>query len=354
VGLAGVRTGGASRETLAHETRTVGVVAADESRVRRVQTKIAGWVERLYVDTTGERVRVGQPVLALYSPELLASQEELLRAREAAARFAASSLPEVRRGGEDLVTAARRRLELFDVPPSFIAELERSGETKRTVTLVAPASGFVTTKAVFAGQQVQPGMELFTLTDLSQVWVEASFQEQEGRQLRVGETVEVHLQGEPGPPLTGTVALVAPALQLDTRTLPVRLQLANRDGRLRPGQYVDVVARLAAREGVTVPDDAVLGSGLREVVFVETAPGVFAPRQVAVGARAGGRALVVSGLAEGERVATRANFLIDSESRLRAAIAGMSAAPSQPGSPAGAAPPLGPAPPGAAAAPHVH
>lgn len=337
--LAGVRTAVATRERLAGGTRTVGLVVPDERRVRHVHTKIAGWVERLHVATTGEPVRAGQPILALYSPELLASQEELLRAREAAARFAGSSLPEVRRGGEDLVAAARRRLELFDVPPAFIARLEQSGTPQRAVTLVAPASGYVTTKSVFEGQEVQPGMELFTLTDLSHVWVEVDFYESEARLLRVGQHAEVHLPWDASEVREAEIAFVYPTLQAESRTVKVRLELPNRDGLLKPGMYVDVVAHLQGEEGVAVPDDAVLASGTRQVVFVERAPGAFEPREVRVGLRAQGKALILSGLAEGETVATRANFLLDSESRLRAALAGMATPGAVPvGTPVGGAP----------------
>ena len=337
--LAGVRTATATRERIAAGTRTVGLVVPDERRIRHVHTKIAGWVERLHVATTGEPVRAGQPILALYSPELLASQEELLRAREAAARFAGSSLPEVRRGGEDLVVAARRRLELYDVPPSFIARLEQTGKPQRAVTLVAPASGFVTTKSVFEGQEVQPGMELFTLTDLSHVWVEVDFYESEARLLRVGQHAEVHLPYEAAAVRQAEITFVYPTLQAESRTVKVRLELPNADGALKPGMYVDVVAHLQAEEGVAVPDDAVLESGTRQVVFVERAPGAFEPREVRVGLRAEGKALILSGLAEGETVATRANFLLDSESRLRAALAGMGTPGAVPvGTPIGEAP----------------
>jgi Cu(I)/Ag(I) efflux system membrane fusion protein len=344
VRLAGVRTAVAARGSLAASTRTVGIVVPDERRIRHVHTKIAGWVEKLHVGTTGEPVRAGQPILALYSPELLASQEELLRARESAARFAASSIPEVRRGGEDLVAAARRRLELYDVPKSFIAEVERTGTPRRAVTLVAPASGFVTTKSVFEGQEVQPGMELFTLTDLSHVWVEVDFYEYEARLLRVGQKARVHLPYDPATALDGEITFVYPTLQPESRTVKVRLELPNRDGVLKPGMFVDVVADLQAAEGLTVPDDAVLESGLRQVVFVEREPGVFEPREVRVGMRAEGKALVLSGLAEGESVATRANFLLDSESRLRAALAGAGAGSAGPVAVGTPVPPAAPGP----------
>jgi Cu(I)/Ag(I) efflux system membrane fusion protein len=334
--LAGVRTAPAERGRLGRTTRTVGVVVADERRVRRVQTKIAGWVERLHVGAEGDLVRAGQPILAIYSPELLASQEELLRAREVAARFESSSLPEVRRGGADLVTAARRRLELFDVPRSFIDRLERTGAVQRTVTLVAPASGFVSAKTVFQGMEVSPGMELFTLTDLSRVWVEAEFYEYEAHLLRPGQRVAVRLPYDAGRAIEAEVALVYPTLSPQSRTVKARLELPNPDGQLRPGAFVDVTTELAAAEGVLVPDDAVIDSGLRQIVFVEREPGVFEPREVRLGVRGEGRAVVLSGVAEGERVATHANFLLDSESKLRGALAALA-----PGAPAAGATPPG-------------
>lgn len=319
--LAGVQTATATRATLTRSPRAVGVVVADETRVRQVQTKISGWVETLYVNTTGQLVRAGQPLLSLYSPQLLASQEELVRAKETAARFSSSALPEVRRGGEDLLTAARRRLELFDVPQSLIEEVEKTGKAQRTVTLRAPASGYVTTKDVFEGQEVQPGMSLFTLTDLSRIWVEADLYETEAADLKLGGRAVVALPNDHGREVTGQVAFVYPTLDLGSRTLKVRLELANPGLLLKPGMYVDVRPELATSEGVVIPDSAVLDTGTRQVVFVATGDG-FTPREVRVGLRADGLASIVSGLAEGEVVAVKANFLLDSESRLRSALGG--------------------------------
>ena len=318
--LAGVRTAVAAREHLASSTRTVGLVLPDERLVRHVHTKIAGWVEKLHVNFTGQLVRRGQPVLAIYSPELLASQEEYLRARQSAARFASSNIPEVREGGEELAASSRRRLELFDVPQSFLETIERTGKAQRTVTLVAPASGFVSTKEVLEGMEVQPGMELFTLTDLSHVWVEAEFYENEARLLRVGQRADVHLPYEAGHVMPAEVTFIYPTLSAESRTLKVRLELGNLDGHLKPGMFVDVTADLEAADGIAVPEDAVIDTGLRQVVFVELEPGTFEPRDVQVGLRGAGRVVISSGVREGERVATRANFLLDSESKLRAAL----------------------------------
>jgi len=331
--LAGVQTAVAERRELTRTARGSGVVVPDETRVRRVQTKISGWVEKLYVNATGQAVRAGQPLLALYSPELLATQEELLRAREAAGRFSQSSLPEVRRGGEELLTAARRRLELLDVPPSTIARLEQTGVAQRTVTLTAPVSGYVTGKEIFEGQQVQPGMDLLTVTDLSRVWVEADFFEYESRDLRLGARASVSLPYDPGARLTGRVTFVYPTVDPQSRTLKARLEFPNPGLALKPGMYVDVTPDLGAQSGIVVPDSAVIDTGVRQVVFVQQG-GTFEPREVRIGSRANGKAVVLSGIAEGERVAVRANFLLDSESRLRAAIQALPpAAPTGGGAP---------------------
>jgi len=320
--LAGVQTAVAERRTLTRSARAVGLVTVDERRVRHVHTKVSGWVERLYVNTTGQAVRAGQPLLAVYSPELLASQEEYLRARGAAERFAGSQLPEVRRGGEDLLAAARRRLELFDVPRSVLAELDRTGRTQRTVTLVAPVSGYVSSKDVVEGMEIGPGANLMTVSDLSRVWVEADLYEVESRNLRLGQKATVVLPYDSGERRTGTISWIDPFLNPESRTIKVRIELANPGLALKPGMYVDVLPELGASEGVVIPDSAVIDTGARQVVFVKAGDG-FVPREVRLGSRGDGLVLVLDGLQAGESVAVRANFLLDSESRLRAAVKGL-------------------------------
>jgi RND family efflux transporter MFP subunit len=320
--LSGVQTAVAERRTLSRSTRAVGLVTADESRIRHIHTKTSGWIEKLYVSSTGQVVRSGQPLLTIYSPELLASQEEYLSAREAAQRFSGSQLPEVRRGGEDLLAASRRRLELLDVPRGLIDQLDRTGKPQRTVTLYAPTGGYVTGKEIFDGMEVGPGLDLLTVTDLSQVWVEADFYEYESRALAVGQKVSLHLPYDPTATRSGRVSFIYPFLNPESRTVKVRIELSNPGLQLKPGMYVDVTPELAAAEGVVIPDSAVLDTGVRQVVFVQTATG-FEPRQIQVGVRGDGLAMVLAGLDAGEVVAIRANFLLDSESRLRAAVAGM-------------------------------
>ena len=329
--LAGVQMAPATRERLARTIRAVGAVTADETRIRHVHTKIPGWVEKLYVNFTGQIVTKGEPILSIYSQDLLATQEEYLRARETASRFASSELPEVRKGGDDLVRAARRRLELYDVPDAFIARLESTGEAERSVTLDAPVSGFVTMKDVFEGQQIEPAMELFTITDLSRVWVEADFYEYEASVLHLGDKAVVTLPYDAGTRLQGRIAFIDPTIDTETRTLKVRFEFPNAGMALKPGMFANVELEAEAVEGIMIPDSALMDTGERQVVFVAAGNGVFEPREVRVGIRSGDKAQVLSGVAAGEQVVIRANFLLDSESRLRAAIAGMGAGDHQHG-----------------------
>jgi len=321
--VAGVQTVAAVRDRISRTVRTVGIVTPDETRIRHVHTKIAGWVEKLHVSFTGQLVKKGEPTLTLYSPELLASQEEFLRARDTAAKFAASGSESVQRLGRELLAAARGRLELFDVPAVFLAELERTGTPRRAVTLNAPSSGFVTAKGIFEGQQVEPGMELFTVTDLSRVWIEAGVYEYEAGAVRLGQEAVLTLPYQAGERLTGRVSYVYPYLSPESRTLKVRFEFPNPDLVLKPAMYADVTLALETGEGVVIPDSAVMDTGVRRVVFVETAPGTFEPREVRLGVRGDGRAQVLAGVDEGEKVVVKANFLLDSESRLRAALTKM-------------------------------
>jgi len=318
--LAGLRTTVARRGTLARTIRAVGDIRADETRVSQVHTKISGWVEKLFVNSSGQAVREGQPLLSIYSPELLATQEEFLRARESAARFAGSDVPEVRSGGTDLLEAARRRLMLFDVPQSFIETLEKTGQPQRAVTLEAPASGFVTTKDVFAGARIEPGMTLFTVTDLSKVWIEAEVYEYEASRVRLGQQARVTLAYDPSRTYTGRISYIYPYLNTDSRTLRVRFEFDNPGLTLKPGMYVNVELDAQAVQGILIPDASILDTGPRQIVYVKTGEGRYEPRQVKVGVRSDGQAQILSGVKAGEVVVDRANFLLDSESRLRAAI----------------------------------
>jgi RND family efflux transporter MFP subunit len=318
--LAGVRTTEALTGVISNTVRAVGNVVTDETRVRQVTTKIGGWIEKLHVNAVGQFVRAGDPLFDLYSPELLASQQEYLRARATAAEFEQSSMPEVRRGGQDLVSAGRRRLELFDVPQAFLDQLERTGAVQRTITFRAPFSGYVTEKTVLEGQRIDSGMPLMTLSDLSRVWVIAQVYENEAAAAAPGRAATLSPQYDNTVRLPGRVSLVYPTMDVESRTVRVRFEVANPKMALKPGMFVNVELETGQARGVIVPDSAVIDTGTRQVVFVKAAGGQFEPREVAAGARAAGRVLIKTGLKAGEVVAVAANFLLDSESRLRAAI----------------------------------
>ncbi len=328
--LAGVATEAAREEESGRTIRAAGSVLADERRTTEVHVRISGWVERLFVGATGQLVRRGEPMLEVYSPELLASQEEYLRARAARDRFAASSLEEVRKGGEDLFAAARRRLDLLGFPEAALAELERTGEARRTVRFPVPASGYVLEKQVYLGQTIAPETALFRIVDLSRIWLEAALYEADAPSVRIGQRAQVLLPSDPAHPREARVSSLYPALDPATRTLRVRFELANPGLVLKPGMFADVELELGAERRLTIPDSAVLATGERQVVFVATSPGRFEPREVVLGARNGGRAQVLSGIRAGEQVVVRASFLLDSESRLRAAQAGRPGAGSPP------------------------
>lgn len=315
---AGVQTTPALRGRISRTARAAGLITADETRIRHVHTKVDGWVESLAVNFNGQLVSAGQPILSLYSPTLLASQEEFLRAKETAARFSSNEDEGLRELGRQLFAAARRRLELFDVPASFIDTLEKEGKVSRSVMLNAPVAGFVTAKSIFEGQQIVPGQELYTITDLSRVWIEANFYEYEASRVNTGQEAELTLPHMPGLKLQGKATYIYPFLSPESRTLKVRFEFDNPDLTLKPAMYADVRVELAAAEAVVVPDSAVMATGSRTLAFVEIEPGTFEPREIITGLRGNGRVQILSGIRAGETVVIKANFLLDSESRLRA------------------------------------
>lgn len=321
----GVRTARAQFQELARSARAVGRVVPDETRVRVVSTKVGGWVEKLHVNYLGQKVEKGQPLLTFYSPELLATQEEYLRARGAAARLKVSSDPEAGAGAEDLTRLAASRLKLFDVPEEAVARLDSTGKAERTVTLKAPISGYVTGKEIFEGSKIEEGMGIFTVTDLDRVWVEADFYEYEASAIAVGGEAVLTLPNDPAHAMKGRVAFVSPVVSPETRTIKARFEFPNQGLVLKPGMFADVAMNLNSARGVVVPDSALIDTGVRQLVYVESAAGVFEPRAVTVALRADAKAVLSSGVREGEAVVVRANFLLDSESRLRSTISKMTA-----------------------------
>jgi RND family efflux transporter MFP subunit len=318
--VAGVITTPAVREHFHSTIRTVGRVIPDETRVRSVQTKIDGWVEKLFINFTGQPVKAGDPILSLYSPMLVSSQEEFLQAKQTAAQLMASGDPAIKKSGELLLKAARRRLELFGVPETFIDSLLSSRKTQRAVPIFAPVSGLVTVKDVVEGQRVAPGMALFTVADLSIIWVEAEFYEYEAGSLKIGQAAELTTPFDPALSRKGGISFIYPFLNTESRTLTARLEFENETLALKPGMFVDIDLLLDLGESVVIPDSAVMDSGTRKVVFVQTGSGGFSPREIRTGAISRGKAQVLSGVDAGENVVIGANFLLDSESRLSAIV----------------------------------
>lgn len=317
VRLAGVRTLAAAVQPLRREIRAVGTVGVDQTRVHSVQARMGGWIESLAPVAVGDPVARGGQLLTIYSPELVATQEELLRAR---ALSAATTDEATRAGAAALAEAARRRLRLLGVGDDFVARLEQSGEVSRAVPLRSPATGVVTRREAYPGMAIEPGMELLQVADLSAVWIEARFYEYEARHVVPGAPVTVSPSHEPGLSLPGTIDYVYPELDEATRTLRARVVLDNGFRNLRPGMYADVLLAVGSGDVLAIPDDAILDTGRRQVVFVALGGGRFVPREVTVGDRAGGLAQVLEGLEPGEMVVVKAAFLLDSESRIRAAL----------------------------------
>jgi RND family efflux transporter MFP subunit len=319
----GVTFAEATVGALEHRVRTVGEIVYDETRVRAIAPKIDGWVEQLFVNTTGQPVSVGQPLLTIYSPMLVTAQEELLLATQLESDVAGGS-DEARRSAADLLVSARSRLAAWDIPASEIAEVERTGHSRRTLTLRSPAGGFVLEKNVLAGQRVMAGDALFKVADLRTVWVEGNVFERDLANVRVGQVVHADFQALPDEHRMGRIAYIYPMLEPTTRTAKVRVVLSNDDLRLKPGMYATLrIAGVARRDVLTVPRGAVLSTGERDIVFVRDARGRLASREVALGDVSDERVEILRGLTAGETVVASGTFLVDAESNLEKALGGM-------------------------------
>ncbi|MGH7458568.1 MAG: efflux RND transporter periplasmic adaptor subunit, partial [Longimicrobiaceae bacterium] len=277
--------------------------------------KFGGFVERLYVDFTGQPVRRGQPLLEIYSPELVAAQEELLLAAGLEASLGESAVPGIPGGAPGLVAAAKRRFRLWDISEAQINEILRTGRVQRTLTLHSPVAGVVMEKSVIEGQAVQPGENLYMIADLSEVWVEAELREADAGGVQEGSAATVELAAFPGRSLQGRVEYIYPTLQEEARTLKARIAIPNPDGRLKPGMYATVRFSTPTRETLTVPTSAVLRTGDRALVFVDMGNSLM-PHEVELGRVAGEYTEVLAGVEPGQRVVTSAQFLLDSESNL--------------------------------------
>jgi Cu(I)/Ag(I) efflux system membrane fusion protein len=320
--LIGLKVAHVERGAVGGSWRTSGRVAIDETRVHHVNVKFSGFMEHVHADFVGRPVKKGEPLFSIYSPELLAAQEEYLLALRTRRTLAASGglTPD----GDALVAAARRKLELWDVPRSEIERIERNGEPSRTLTFYSPASGVLTKKDVVPGMRVNAGDMPFEIVDLSRVWVLADAYETDLAYVKVGLPVTVTLRALPDRAYKGRVAFIDPLLDPRTRTAKVRIDVTNPTGEVKPEMFGEVVLQGKSRLALRVPTDAVIHSGTQTVVFLALPNGKFQPREVRLGSGDSGVVEVVSGLQEGDGVVTRANFLVDSESRLRASLAALS------------------------------
>ncbi|MFI5183843.1 MAG: efflux RND transporter periplasmic adaptor subunit [Vicinamibacteria bacterium] len=321
--LLGLRSAPVTRASLTREIRTVGRVAVDERLLQHVHVKYDGYVEHLYVDFTGKFVTKGEPLLSIYSPDLVATQEEYLLAWRARRDLARSGNPSVALGGEGLLEAARQRLLFWDIRPADIERLEATGQVLRALDIHAEHGGYVAQKTAFHGMRVTPADTLYDIADLSRLWVLADVYESDLPSVRVGMQGGVTVPYLPGRRWSGSVTYIAPTVEERTRTVKVRIEVDNAGGDLKPDMFADVFLHSDSGMGLMVPEGAVIDAGDRRLVFVDRTDGRLEPREVAIGFKSAGGVQVLSGVAEGERVVTSANFLLDSESSLKAALSAL-------------------------------
>ncbi len=311
-----------SEVTLAPFTRTVhavGRVVPAETALHHVHTKVGGFVEILYANATGAQVVAGMPLMDIYSPELLASQQEYLVALQARDRLRQSARPSVLADAESLAESARRRLLLYDVTPDQITELEKTRTASRTLTLRAPVGGTILSRMVTQGEKIEPGTTVLDIADLSRVWVLADVYEYELPFVKTGQKARMTISYLAGQSFEGTVSLIYPTVDPVTRTIKLRLEYPNPRGALRPEMFAEVDLRADLGPRLSVPAGAVISSGRRDLVFVQQGEGSFEPREVTLGLRLPDSVEILAGLTAGERVVTAGNFFVDSESRLKAA-----------------------------------
>jgi len=316
--LIGVRTAIVERKTIDRRIRTVGKVEVDETKLAFVNTKVSGWVKKLFIASTGQAVVKGQPLLSLYSPDLVSAQEEYLLAFRAVRTGATGgAIPEISASQRSLLESAKRRLLLWDITEEQIAELERTDAPRTDMTVFAPLDGIVLEKMVLEGAYVVPGMNLYRIADLSRIWVLADVYEYEVPLIHTGEAASVTLSYDPGRVVQASVSYIYPTLDPMTRTVKVRLVMQNPGLIFKPEMFANVEIAVSPGARLVIPTEAVLDSGTRQIVYVEKQEGVYEMRQVKLGVRGDKYVEALSGVHAGEKVVTSGNFLIDSESQLR-------------------------------------
>jgi RND family efflux transporter MFP subunit len=321
--LAGVRTAVVERKSLVRDIRTTAQIVADETRIAHVHVKVAGYVDKVYVDFVGQLIKKGQPLFTLYSPDLVSTQEEYLIAKRGNIALGNAPFQEIAEGSQSLLQSARQRLKLWDISDEQIKELDTTGKVSRDLTFYSPISGFVTDRKAFPQTSVTPDTELYTVSDLSTVWADADIYEYEVPFVHLGQRVSLTLSYYPGKIYTGTISYIYPTVDPQTRTVKARIQIPNPGFQLKPQMFADATLHVDYGTKIIVPQEAVLNSGMEQHVFVVHTGGVFEPRKVTIGPVVDGNAVILSGLKVGETIVVAGNFLIDSESGLKSAMNGM-------------------------------
>jgi RND family efflux transporter MFP subunit len=316
----GVKVGTVESKAISDEIRSYGNVQANERRFAYVQTRFAGWIRHVYADATGDFIEKGQPLFTIYSPDLVASEREYLLAKKSAAALQQSAVSGVADGAASLVAASKSRLQQFDIAESDIAKLDDTGEPITDLTVSSPVTGYVTEKNALPNMYVQPDTKLYTIADLSEIWVFAQIFQNDAGKIKPGDIAEVTVDAYPGQVFRGKVDYLLPQLDMATRTLPVRLVFPNPGLKLRPGMYVNVSLKLPLGQRLIVPDSAIFHSGTKNLIFTYTGDGNIQPLEVELGPHVGDQFVISKGVKAGEQIVTSSNFLIDSEAQLAAAV----------------------------------
>ena len=304
----GLKVTKAKKEKINHTIRTVGTVTADQTKEAHVHTKINGWIEQIYADYIGKPVKKGQALFELYSPELVSTQEEYLASKKQGAT------------GREISKVALERLKLWGVPQKEIERLTTSGKSKKSLTFDSPVDGFIVNKTAIRGMYINPEMELYHIADLSRIWIVVTLYEYDISAIGVGDEAELQLPYDPDKSFKGKISYVYPEIDLETRTAKARIEIANPDQKLKPGMFVNVELKKDLGEAIVVPDDSVIDTGTRKLVFVRSSGTKFEPREVKVGPRVGNTFAILSGIKDQEDIVTSAHFLIDAESKFQAAL----------------------------------
>lgn len=304
----GLKVTKAEKKSIAHTIRTVGTVTADQRTEAHVHTKLNGWIENIYADYVGKAVKKGDPLFDLYSPELVSTQEEFLSANKQGGV------------GRELAQAALERLKLWGVPQSQINHLRKTGKSSRTIKFDSPVTGFVISKNAIQGMYITPGMELYQIADLSKIWIMVTLYETDVAVVKLGDEVEIEMPYDSKIKMNAKINYISPDIEPETRTAKARVEIDNQKQTLKPGMYVNVTLKKQLGESIVVPDDAVIDTGLRKIVFVRSQGSYFQPREVKVGPRVGEQFAILSGLEAGEEVVSSAHFFLDAESKLKAAV----------------------------------